>query len=96
MERIKGRMSFDDCREMIAMYGNRINNDISSKIVNQAVINSLRSLLDLFEQYNRIIETQEITKPALNNAQYINCISVFHKPSDDNGKIRILPYDKNG
>ena len=91
MERIKGRMSLGDCREMTAMYGNRINNDISSK----AVINSLRSLLDLFEQYNQIIEKQEITKPALNNAQCINCISVFHKPSDDNGKIRILPYDKN-
>ncbi len=60
IETIPGLMSLSECREEIAFHANNINNDISSTLVNNGRINSLRAVLDLFEQYNdKIIEKGE-------------------------------------
>ena len=52
IETIEGMQSLDECRESIKFHATNIMKDISSTGVNQARINSLRSLLNLFEEYN--------------------------------------------
>ena len=60
VETIPGLLSLSECREAIAFHGGKVNKDISSTFINQGRIETLRSLLDLFEQYNnKIIEKED-------------------------------------
>ena len=60
VETIPGLLSLSECRESIAFHGDKVNNDISSTLVNSSRILTLRRLLDLFEQYNnKIIKKKE-------------------------------------
>lgn len=49
---IEGFQSLDECRSSILGIATHLNKDISSTWINEARILSLRSLIDLFEQYN--------------------------------------------
>jgi len=51
--------SLAECRKSIQDIAIRINNDISSTMINQGRIDSLRALLDLFEEYNKILIEQK-------------------------------------
>lgn len=53
--KISGCLSLSECRKSISDTGTRINKDISSTMTNAARIKSMRSLLDLFEEYNTIL-----------------------------------------
>ena len=55
---IEGIQSLDECRESIKFHAENIASDISSTMVNRGRINSLRSLLVLFEQYNDMMDTE--------------------------------------
>ena len=60
VETIPGFLSLSKCRESIAFHANNINRDISSTFVNSARIDTVRRLLDLFEEYNdKMIEEKE-------------------------------------
>ena len=52
VETIDGLLSFDECRKSIEYHAHNINMDVSSQMVNNGRIKSLRSLLSLFELYN--------------------------------------------
>jgi len=53
---IEGYLSLDECRDNIKMLADAINGDISSVLVNEMRIESLRSLLNLFEEYNNQLD----------------------------------------
>ena len=52
---IDGMISLDECRRAIEFHAHNINMDMSSFLCNSNRIESLRSLLDLFEQYNKLL-----------------------------------------
>jgi len=56
VETIEGMQSLDECRASIKQLAERINDDISSPVINDARIKSMRVLLDLFEEYNNEIK----------------------------------------
>jgi len=56
VETIEGMQSLDECRASIKQLAERINDDISSTVINDARIKSMRVLLDLFEEYNNEIK----------------------------------------
>jgi len=56
---IEGLMSLDECRIAIESHGININTDMSSYLCNSGRIASLRSLLDLFETYNKALNEKE-------------------------------------
>jgi len=60
VNRISGRLTFDQCRSNIRLHADNIAKDVSSSLINQKRIDSLRSLLNLFEKYNnKIIEEEK-------------------------------------
>jgi len=56
---IDGLLSLDECREAIEFHAYNINMDMSSFLCNRGRIESLRSLLDLFEQYNKLLSEKD-------------------------------------
>ena len=52
VETLPGLLSLDECRKSIEFHAHNINMDMSSQMINSARIESLRSLLSLFELYN--------------------------------------------
>ena len=55
VEPIEGLLSLDECRKAIELHAHNINMDMSSLMINNARIESLRTLLDLFEAYNNTL-----------------------------------------
>ena len=55
-ETIDGYMSFEECLIEIKNIGQRIFNDTSSTWINDNRIKSMKSLLELFDLYNKEIE----------------------------------------
>ena len=53
---IDGYLSIDECRKSIEFHAHNINTDITSLVVNKSRIRSLRSVLDLFERYLKLME----------------------------------------
>ena len=49
---IPGMESLEECQESIATHAINMSKDVSSTLVNKNRITSLRSLLDLMEEYN--------------------------------------------
>lgn len=56
---IDGFLSLNECREAIKRLAGNIAGDISSTMVNGKRIESLRVLVDLFENYNNILKRKE-------------------------------------
>ena len=59
IDNIEGMTSLDECRRAIEFHAYNINMDISSFLCNNGRIESLRSLLDLFEQYNKLLSEKD-------------------------------------
>ena len=59
METITDMLSLDECRESIKLHADNIHRDISSTFFNTNRIETLRSLLDLFEEYNEILKKED-------------------------------------
>ena len=55
IETIPGMLSLEECRAAIEHHGKLINSDIHYIEVNTVRINSMRALVDLFEQYNNLL-----------------------------------------
>lgn len=54
-EQITGFLTMEDCLSAIARTGINMYKDNTSIFINEKRIESMRSLLDLFETYNRMI-----------------------------------------
>ena len=63
VNRISRKLTFDQCRSNIKLHADNIARDVSSSMINQKRVDSLRSLLNLFEKYNnKIIEEKNNNK----------------------------------
>jgi hypothetical protein len=51
---INGMLSLDECMENIKLIACNLAKDISSPLINNKRVESLRALLDLFEEYNKL------------------------------------------
>ena len=59
MKTIEGMLSFDECRASIEFHAHKINSDVFSTWINQSRIESLRTVLDLFEEYNQQLRLEQ-------------------------------------
>ena len=75
---IDGFQSLQECRQSILALAKNIESDISSTIVNDARIASMRSLLDLFEKYNAMLVAMKASVNTPQEVEKLNHMAYEH------------------